>query len=418
MRLLCDILKTDKDLSSEYKINRKSGVMICMDGKKVRVGVVGLGNMGSCHLESISGIAAMELTACCDILPDRAEQFGKKYNVPYFTSADAMMESGLLDAIVIAVPHYDHTTIAVSAFAHNLHVLTEKPVAVHKNDALKMIRAHEACPDKLFAAMFQMRLQPVYIRLRELIQRGELGKIQRINWIVTGWFRSQAYYDSGTWRATWKGEGGGVLLNQCPHHIDLFQWLFGMPAKVRANCAIGKYHHIEVEDDVTAYFEYPDGSTAVFITSTGEAPGTNRLEITCDRGRVVLEGSNIEFLRNEITTSEYCATTDALFGFPPYWVVTIPINAQAPANPHKVVLENFADAILNGTPLIAPAEEGLKSVELANSMLYSSMNNTEVNLPLDGDAYEKMLFSLIENSTFRKNETTAGNVDMSASFGK
>ncbi len=388
-----------------------------MSEKKVRMGVVGLGNMGSSHLESISVMENAELTACCDILPDRAEKYGKKYNIPYFTNADDMMESGLADAVVIAVPHYDHTPIAVSAFEHELHVLTEKPVAVHKNDVLKMIRAHQAHPDKIFAAMFQMRTIPAYRKLRELIRRGELGKIQRINWIVTTWFRSQAYYDSGTWRATWKGEGGGVLLNQCPHHIDLFQWLFGMPSSVRANCFIGKYHNIEVEDEVTAYFEYPDGKTAVFITSTGEMPGTNRLEVTCDRGRIVLEDGKFEFLRNEIPTPEFSATTDILFGTAPNWAIQVPA-APAGGGQHKTVLENFADAILNGTPLIAPAEEGLNSVELANTMLYSSMNKTEVSLPLNGDEYEKMLHGLIAGSTFRKQESKGGTADMAASFGK
>ena len=212
----------------------------------------------------------MQLAACCDILPERAEQYGKKYNVPFFTDAEEMLKSGLVEAVTIAVPHYFHTPIAISAMEKGLHVLTEKPVGVHKNDVLKMIEAHKKHPDLVFAAMFQMRILPVFRKIRKLIQRGELGQIRRINWIITTWFRSQAYYNSSEWRATWKGEGGGVLLNQCPHHIDLFQWFFGMPETVLASCAIGKYHDIEVEDEVTAFFEYSDGTTAAFITSTGD----------------------------------------------------------------------------------------------------------------------------------------------------
>ena len=389
-----------------------------MSERKVKIGVVGLGNMGSGHMQWCSEIPTIELAACCDIVQEKAEKFGKQYNIPYFTDAEEMMKSGLIEAIVIAVPHYDHTTITVKAFSYGLHVLTEKPIAVHKNDALKMIKAHEEHPDKIFAAMFQQRLSSVYRKLRELIQRGEFGEIQRINWIVTTWFRSQTYYDSGTWRATWKGEGGGVLLNQCPHHIDLFQWLFGMPSKVRANCAIGKYHKIEVEDEVTAFFEYPDGKTAVFITSTGEAPGTNRLEITCQRGRVVLEDEKIKFLRNEIPTAEFLVTTDTMFGVPPVWPIDVPVPANPEGPFHKQVLTNFADAILNGTPLVANGEEGLHSVELANAMLYSSMNNVDTPIPLDGDAYEKMLQDLIEKSTFRKNDEKTGSLNMAASFGK
>lgn len=389
--------------------------------RKVNVGVVGLGNMGGCgHIIWLSELENMNLAACCDRIPEKAKSFGEKYNIPYFTDAEEMMKSGLIEAIVIAVPHYDHTTIAIRAFELGLHVLTEKPVAVHKNDVLRMIKAHEAHPDKLFAAMFQMRLTPVYQKLRELIRRNEFGKILRVNWIVTTWFRSQHYYDSGDWRATWKGEGGGVLLNQCPHHIDLFQWFFGMPRKVRATCAIGKYHNIEVEDDVTAYFEYPDGMTATFITSTGEAPGTNRLEISCERGRVVLENNKITFNRTEMPVSEFRSTTDTLFGAPPCWNIDVPIPGD-PFNGmyHKEVLRRFGEAILNGGELVAHGEEGLNSVELANAMLYSSMKNQEVNFPLDGDAFEEMLMDLIKNSTFRKAESNASTEqDMSKSFGK
>lgn len=390
-----------------------------MSDRKVKVGVVGLGNMGSQHLVYISNIPTMELAACCDIVPEKAQKAGEKYNIPYFTNAEEMMKSGLIEAIIIAVPHYDHTTIAIAAFEHDLHVLTEKPVGVHKNDILKMIAARKAHPEKRFAAMFQQRMLPIYQKIRQLVQRGELGAIQRINWIITDWFRSQAYYDSGSWRATWKGEGGGVLLNQCPHHIDLYQWMFGMPSKVRGFCGIGKYHNIEVEDEVTAFFEYEDGRTAVFITSTGEAPGTNRLEVTCDRGKLIVENGSIKFIRNEIPTAEFRSTTKQLFGTGPVWTIDVPFGA-APSTPlHQLVLENFADSILNGTDLVAPAEEGLNSVELANSMLFSSMQGETVNLPLDGDAYETMLKGLIANSDFKK-ETASGAVaaDMSASFGK
>ncbi len=389
-----------------------------MAEKKVKIGIVGLGNMGSGHIQHLSEIADCKLAACCDIIPEKAEKFGRQYGIPYYTDAVKMFKSGKIEAVVLAVPHYDHTTLAVKAFDCDLHVLTEKPVGVHKNDVLKMIKAHKKHPDKVFAAMFQMRLWAPAIRLRELIRRGELGRIQRVHWTITNWFRSQAYYDSGTWRATWKGEGGGVLLNQCPHNLDLFQWFFGMPKTVRANCAIGKYHKIEVEDEVTAYLEYEDGATATFITSTGEAPGTNRLEIACDRGRVVMEGGEIHFTRNEIPTEEFLNTTDSLFGYPATWEINVPIFSSYGTHSHKTVLENFVSAILHGTELIAPAEEGLNSVELGNAMLYSSMNDCTVQMPLDGAKYEKMLKKLIADSKFKKAEARGGSVDMSASFGK
>ena len=385
--------------------------------EKIKVGVVGLGNMGSSHIKWISESPKMELAAICDIKDDVLERYTKQYNVKGYSDSHSMIESGDIEAIVISVPHYDHTPIAVDAFEHNLHVLTEKPIAVHKNDALKMIAAHAKHPDRKFAAMFQMRTDPAMIKIKKLITSGVLGKITRVNWIVTTWFRSQTYYNSSSWRATWKGEGGGVLFNQCPHHIDLFQWFFGMPSKVRAYCSIGKYHDIEVEDEVTAYFEYPNGATGVFVTSTAEAPGTNRLEIVADNGRVVFEDGKLNFRRNDEPVSSFTYSSKTLFGIPEIWDASVEIRPDAWG--HAMVLANFADAINGEAELIAPAEEGLNAVELANSMLYSSMNHEEVVFPLDGDKYKAMLDGLIENSKFvKKTGSKVASVDFEKSFNK
>lgn len=384
--------------------------------KEVRIGVIGLGGMGLNHIESIEKTDGVRLTAVCDLIKELADEQAEKNKVKAYYNADEMMKSGEVDAVLIVTPHYDHTPITIAAFEAGLHVLTEKPIAVHKADAEKMIEAHKKHPELIFAAMFQMRTDGVNQKIKYLIDSGELGKIQRVNWIITNWFRSQIYYDGGGWRATWSGEGGGVLLNQCPHQLDLFQWFFGMPSKVRAFCSLGKYHNIEVEDDVTAYCEYDAGFTGVFITSTGEVPGTNRLEIIADRGRLVLEDGKITFDRSEVSIEEFTKTSETGFGLPSMWDIEIPVEDDP--GEHQKIIANFADAILNGTDLIARGEEGINSIELANSMLASSLNNSLINLPLNSAEFADTLQGLIDNSTFVKSEEKKGKGDFASSFNK
>jgi predicted dehydrogenase len=379
----------------------------------VRIGIVGIGNMGSGHTRSLlkGNIQRAELAAICDVNPEKLQPFPQ---VRHFDNSAEMIRSGAIDAILVATPHYDHTTIGIDALEQGLHVLVEKPISVHKADCERLIAAHKN-PEQVFAAMFNQRTDRFYQKIRTLVQSGELGEIRRINWIITNWFRTEAYYASGGWRATWAGEGGGVLLNQCPHNLDLYQWIFGMPSRVRAWCRFGRYHDIEVEDDVTAYLEYPDGKSAVFITSTGEAPGTNRLEITAERGRLVYENDRISFTRNEIPATEFSRTTPSGFATPETWDVQI--RAGGHGGQHNEVLQNFVDAILDGKTLIAPAEEGIHSVELANAMLFSSLENRTVEMPLDGAAYEARLKQLIASSKFVKRVAeTAPAPDFAKSF--
>lgn len=384
--------------------------------KKVKLGVIGLGGMGSSHLTTIKECDDINLVAICDILKDVADEQAKKYDVKAYYDADEMMNSGDIDAVLIATPHYAHTPLAKAAFKAGLHVLSEKPIAVHKADAEEMIAAHKEHPELKFAAMFQMRTGDVYKKIKNMVDNGKIGKLMRVNWIITNWFRSQSYYDGGGWRATWEGEGGGVLLNQCPHQLDLFQWFFGMPSKVRAFGTLGKYHNIEVEDDVTAYCEFDEGFSGVFITSTGEAPGTNRLEITGDKGRVVLENGKLSFDRSTISVEEFTETSDSGFDLPEIWDVNIPVKSAQGL--HKDIIANFADSILNGTDLIAEGEEGINSVELGNSILYSLLNDVTVELPLDPAIYADQLQGLVDNSTFVKPEIKESKGDFKSSFGK
>ena len=386
--------------------------------KEVRFGIIGVGGMGSAHIGFIKNIPRVKLVALCDLDKVKVDAAAEKNSAKAYYDGVKMLNSGNIDAVLIATPHYDHTTFAVEAFKAGVHVLTEKPVAVHKADAQKMIDAHKKNKKVLFSAMFQQRTLGIYRKLKQLLDAGEFGEVKRVNWIITNWFRTQRYYDSGGWRATWGGEGGGVLLNQCPHNLDLFQWLFGMPTKVRAFCAMGKYHDIEVEDDVTAYCEFRNGATGVFITSTGDAPGTNRLEITCDRGRVIVENGKILFTRAEQSISKYCKNTDKTFDPPQMWNVEIPYHERDSSPAHQKITENFVDAILDGAELLVRGEEGINSVEFGNAMLYSSMKDKTVTMPLDAKAYEVLLKGLIKNSKFKKKTVKTTAVDLKDSFGK
>ncbi len=381
--------------------------------EKVKIAVIGLGNIGTLHLANIEKEPRVELAAVYDIVPEKAKAAAERYGVKAYFDSDKLLADHVCDAVIIATPHYAHTTIGIAALNAGHHVLVEKPISVHKADCERLIAAHT---DKslVFAAMFNMRTDPYFQKIRQLVRSGELGKLFRITWIITAWFRTQAYYDSGGWRATWAGEGGGVLLNQCPHNLDLLQWIVGMPLQVRGFCDLGKRHNIEVEDEVTAYMVYPEGATGLFVASTGEAPGTNRLEIAGDQGKLVLEDDRLLYIRNEIPATEFLRTSKASFAKPPVWHVEIPV--QGHGGQHAEVLRNFAAAILDGEPLIAPAEEGIHSVELANAMLFSSLKGHPVDLPLDSAAYEAELKRLIATSSFKKETREEVEVDMGDSF--
>lgn len=353
-----------------------------------------MGNMGSWHMSWLGSdkIPGLKLVAMCDVVESKLQKYP---DYRHFLDYKDLLKSNLVDAILVATPHYSHTTIGIDALNAGYHVLVEKPISVHKADCERLIAAHRD-PNQIFAAMFNQRTDSVYQKIRQMVQGGELGKIQRINWIITDWFRTHKYYSSGGWRATWAGEGGGVLLNQCPHNLDLFQWIFGMPQKVRGFCQFGRYHDIEVEDSVTAYMEYDNGCTGVFITTTGEAPGTNRLEVTGEQGKLVMEGGKLTYTRNEIQMSRFSRETPFGFGQPDIWHVDVPVVQKG--EQHAGILKNFTNAVLHGEPLLSPAQEGIKSVELANAIILSTLRNETIELPLCGKQYEEALMGLIDRS--------------------
>ncbi len=382
----------------------------------VRLGILGLGNIGGFHADYLLNgkVSRCELTAVCRPPPATQEKYRAK-GVEIFADATELIESRIVDAVLVATPHFQHTTLGLAAFAAGLHLLVEKPIAAHKADAERMIAAHRQKPELVFAGMFQMRAEPRYEKIRRLIQAGELGRMVRVNWLNTDWFRTDAYYTSSAWRATWRGEGGGVLLNQCLHNLDMLQWLCGMPQRVRGFCQLGRFHAIEVEDNVTAYLEWANGATGTFIGSTGEAPGANRLEIVGTRGTLVLENERLTLTRNATDMQDFSRTATQGFAKPETCVEIIPFT-NAPA-PHVALTQNFVNAILDGEPLLAPGGDGIHSVELANAMVYSSLLGQTVELPLDGAAWEKKLNQLITQSRVVK-KVAATTDDVARSFRK
>ncbi len=383
----------------------------------VRYGIIGVGNMGTSHIQmNVDGKhVGMRITAAADINPARLE--AAKKLLPYvntYSTAEELIDSGDCDVVLIATPHYFHSPIAQYAFAKGLNVLTEKPAGVYTKQVREMNEA-AAKSGKVFGIMYNQRTNCVYRKMREMVQSGEYGEIRRVNWIITDWYRTQAYYNSGGWRATWEGEGGGVLLNQCPHNLDLWQWICGLPVKVQAFLHEGKWHDIEVEDDVTIYAEYENGATGVFVTTTGDCPGTNRFEITLDGGKLVCENNELKFYKLNGRISEHCATSENGFGrLEGEWidVETDGLNKQ-----HSEVVNKFTSKILYGTDLVANGEEGIRGLSISNAAHLSSWLGRAVELPVDEDLYYAELQKKIQNSTYKKTVTEAVQGDMSSTFG-
>ncbi len=370
--------------------------------KQLRFAVVGLGNMGSVHALSIHGGQVPDgvLVAVCDTASPRRQWAEETLpDVAVFDNFDALLAANIADAVVIATPHYFHPPMAIAAFARGLHVLSEKPGGVQVSAVQQMCAAAKAS-GKVFGVMFNQRTHPLFARARELVRGGELGELKRVQWTVTNWYRTQEYYNSGSWRASWAGEGGGVLLNQAPHQLDLLQWICGMPAAVWANCDVGKYHHIEVEDDATIFAKYENGATATFITTTGEYPGTNRLEIAGERGKLVLEDNKLRWWKLPKSEREFCFDGEV----PAADYIEIHPTEQETA--HNGILRNFAGAILHGEELLAPGYDAIHELTLSNAAYLSAWQGEMIPLPLDTARFDALLAQKAAGSAYRPDKVT------------
>ncbi len=370
--------------------------------EKVRIGVIGIGSMGSSHVIQLDEgkVPNAEMTAVCDIDPARLE-WAKEFNpnILRYDDYKKLLADKVVDMVIIATPHYLHPVIGIDALEAGLHVLSEKPLGVYTKQAKEFVEKAEETGNKL-VVMLNCRPEPYYKKIREMVQGGELGELKRTVWIITNWYRTQDYYDNGGWRATYSGEGGGVLINQCPHQLDLWQWIYGMPKRVRAFAKFGRYHDIEVEDEVTAYTEYEDGSTGVFITSTGEFPGTNRLEITGSKGKLVYENGKLLFYKLSMDEREYCFTATDGFGSIEYEVEEI--IPEGRGRGHRDIIQNFCNHLQFGEELISPGRDGLNSLAISNAMVLSQWTNDWVEIPNDGEKYWELLQERIATSKPKK----------------
>lgn len=371
---------------------------------KVRLGVIGCGGMAQSHMGYFGNIKRMQFTAASDTFENNLKTVVDKYKVQGFADGYDLIKSGACDAVLIATPHYFHPPYSIAALKAGLHVLTEKPVSVTAAAAEEVMKVHAKFPKLRYAANFQMRSDPKWRKVKQLVESGAIGKITRASWNITTWFRTQMYYDSGSWRATWEGEGGGVLLNQCPHNLDLFCWIVGTPSRVHAIVNCGKHHNIEVDDEVVAMLEFKNGAVGTFVTSTAEHPGSDLLEIVGEGGKItvssqLLGGQGIELVQTDISTRE------AIYGKKGAWytpattknVITVPAS-----QPHGTMMQNFIDSILDGVDLIAPADEGIHSVEMANAIIQSGLTHKSIDIPMNRASYEKLLKKLIADAKKRK----------------
>ncbi|MDR3216884.1 MAG: Gfo/Idh/MocA family oxidoreductase [Clostridiaceae bacterium] len=377
--------------------------------KKVRYGIIGIGKMGHTHaVKLLKGLDKNgTLTAVCDIDPARIMWAKERLpGVKIFEDYKELLACAEVDAAVVATPHYLHPGIAKKALCAGKHVLIEKPAGVYTKAVRELNEVAAAHPEQIFGIMYNQRTNPLYRQAKEWIDGGALGEIKRINWIITNWYRPQAYYDQGGWRGTWEGEGGGVLINQCPHQIDLFQWLGGMPTTVRGYAKTAVKRNISVENDVTFYTEYANGASGVFVTSTHDFPGTNRLEISGDGGRIVIEqnllSEKLTFNKLKIFESEF--NKDNKKFMPLISQRKIRLRSTMLQNAvrlgivgqHMNIFRNFSRAVLFGEPLIAPGADGIRGLTLSNAVHLSSWLGEAVTLPLDEELYIEELNKRVE----------------------
>ena len=372
---------------------------------KIKLGIIGIGNMGSNYATKVANgeCPDFELVAVADINPKRLDwaRENLKGSMTLFDTAEEMLDSGMLDACMVETPHYDHPRYAMECMKRGIHVMIDKPAGVYTKQVREMNECAKEHPEVVFGVMFNQRTNCVYKKMRELVQSGKYGNIRRTNWIITDWYRPQVYYDSGSWRATWAGEGGGVLLNQSPHQLDLWQWICGMPKKVYANMKFGQWHDIEVEDDVTCFVEYENGATGTFITTTGDACGSNRFEIQMDRAKLLVEHNKLHVWEFEMAEQEFSKTCTSPFGSMKIEEIEVELDGSNPQ--HVGVINAWGKAILEGTPMIADGAEGINGLMLSNAMHLSAFTGKTVELPFDEDLYYEELQKRVKSSKKKDN---------------
>ena len=382
----------------------ETGVFTPRKLEKKRFGILGVGNQGTHYTKLFheGKIRNAELVAVADTSPSAIAAWSEKYGevCPAYASLEEMLEKASLDCVMIEVPHYQHPDCAMTAMRAGVAVLVDKPAGVYTSQVEEMYAVQKETGVPL-GMMFNQRTNPCFIKMKKIIEAGVIGEIKRVSWIITTWYRNQCYYDSGAWRGTWDGEGGGVLYNQAPHQLDLYQWIVGMqPTKVHAFCHFGKWHNIDVEDDVTAYVEFPNGATGTFITTTADWPGTNRLEITGSRGTLIFDTTKLTLSMLGEDEREFCFACKEKWGHNK--VTTTKVPAYGENTQHAGIINNFADALQGLCPIYAPGTDGIHGVALANAMLLSGFEGKTVTMPVDGKKFKKQLDKRVKAALAKK----------------
>lgn len=371
--------------------------------EKVKLGIIGYGAEGGMYAGFFKNNDErlndnIELAAVCDNDPAKKAKVAEDFpGLPFFDNYLDLLESGIVNAIVTTVPHYDHCVMGIAALERGIHLLGEKPAGVYTKDVEHLIETSKKHPETTFAIFFNQRTNPLYRRVKQLMDEKAIGDLQRATWIITTWWRPQGYYNQSAWRATWGGEGGGVLVNQAPHQLDLLQWICGKPEKVYAKLQYGAGRNIVVENEVNALLDFGNGATGSFITCTNDIVGTDRFEIFGTKGKIIVEDSKKLIVKQltapEAELSENMDMQDVMRLFmgqvnmEDYVKVTEEEFVTPQGLQHISVLNNFADHIVNGEPLLANGEEGINGVTLANAMHLSSWLDKEVDYNVDGDLY-------------------------------
>ena len=368
----------------------KVAAVAAASAKPIRFGVIGLGTMGQEHARVIRSNALMTLAAATDAQPNVGRRVAADLGAKWFDSAGQMINSGEVDAVVIATPHWQHGEIAINALNAGLHVLCEKPLTVTVAQADEVLEAARNSRG-MFVVVHQKRFEPAYLFVKQLLDSGELGSIYRCSMLESAW-RSEAYYRSSPWRGTWRGEGGGVLLNQAPHILDRYAWLCGMPETITARCDTS-LHDIEVEDTASAILHHANGTHGYIHISTIEAPAISRTVLSCDRGRVTIENGKVTIAKLRDSIRERTAHDTQLMGN--LENETRVVNMPSDGDVLSVFYDDFLAAVHGTGSLTCPGDEGRNAVELANAMLLSSAEGATIQLPLDRQQYtdfmEKML---------------------------
>ena len=365
-----------------------------MSRKIIKYGIIGINGMGANHANLLlnNKVINASLAAICD----NNETFSKNFpEIPFYNKTSDFFDKKIIDVAIISTPHRSHISLGKQALENNIDVIIEKPLAVTTRQCREFINCSKKF-DAKFGIMLNQRTNPAFIKLKDMIIKGELGKIHRYQWTITNWFRTDYYYNISDWRTTWKGEGGGVLMNQSIHQLDLCQWLFGMPDSVYTDMRLARFHNIEVEDDVTSIMKYKDGSKGIFTTTTGEAPGVNRLEIASDFGLVIFENNRVTWKKINNSTTDFIKNSKTLFDMPDVETIKFEFPIEEDQHiEHNRILQNFTNFLLGKEELHVPGDQGLNSVELINAMILSGLEEKEIKFPLDEKKYENKLNEMI-----------------------